>query len=228
MSPHPFKTSLIFGIPMLIVAGVLQWINPSAAGSLPEGFNTPIIALEFIRSGEEIRAFFNAANANQLRNDFLLGNSIDYLFMFFYSAFLGFTGMGIIRETGEKILWSAVVLCVIIFFSDLLENVTIASLIDVHFDGGELTGSYFGNLHFFTWLKWGGIAAVLLIYGAWFFRRNILGKVIAAVALAAFVSAVVAFFDRGVANEVMGMTVVFGFLLLFIHNTAFAIRGRLL
>ncbi|MCP4120682.1 MAG: hypothetical protein GY751_02890 [Bacteroidetes bacterium] len=226
MVHHPFKISLFFAVPMLVVAGFLQWINPTAAGLLPPGFHTPIIALEFIADAAEVKAFFTADNVNQLRNDFLFGNAIDYLFMFFYSVFLGFTALGIVRETGEKILWGAVALSMVVFFSDLLENVTIASIINTYFDQGALTASYFGNLHFFTWLKWGGIAAVFLMFSGYFFKKGILGKLIALLAVVNFVVAVIAFFNRSVMNEIMGMLVVFSFVLLFIHHIVFIVGSR--
>jgi hypothetical protein len=226
MVHHPFKISLFFAIPMLVVAGILQWANPATAGILPHGCHTPIIGLEFIASADEVRDFFTIDGVHQLRNDFLLGNAIDYLFMFFYSAFLGFTALGIARETGEKVLWSAVALSVVVFFSDLLENVTIASIINAYFDGDQLTASYFDNLHFFTWWKWGGISAVLLMFSGYFLSRGILGKVIAALAAANFIAAVIAFFHRSVMNEVMAMLVVLSFLLLFIHHVLFLVGKR--
>lgn len=213
---HWFGAAFLMGIPMLVVAGVLQWLNPATAGPMPEGFHTPIIALEFVADAAEVDALFGVPQANDLRNAFLLGNAVDYFFMFFYSAFLALVARGAVRETGERLLWVAVVLPVLVFFGDLLENVTLANIISAWHAGESPGASYFGNLHFFTWLKWGGIAVVLLLLAGYFVRSGLLGKAIALVALANFGVAVAAFFHRSVLNEIMALLVVFSFLLLLI------------
>ncbi len=221
MLKHPFKVSLFFGVPMLLIGIVLMFINPSAEGNLVNGFFTPIYAFEFIQSPLEVSNYFKVGNPIQYRNDMMLGNNIDFLFMFFYSAFLGFTGLGMLKESKEKILWIPITLTIFMFFADLLENMTIASIISNHFSDLEITSSYFGNLKFFAWIKWGSIATVLLIYGGYFFQRNIFAKTIGAIALINFVVAAIAFFNRSIFNEIMGNLTVLLFLLVFIHNVSF-------
>jgi hypothetical protein len=98
MFKHPFKISLLFGFPMLLIGIVLMLIGNKAENNLPEGFFTPVIAFEFIHNAEEVTQFFNVASPNTYRIGFMLGNNIDYFFMFFYAAFLGFTGLGIIAR----------------------------------------------------------------------------------------------------------------------------------
>ncbi|MCB0501294.1 MAG: hypothetical protein KDC92_16805 [Bacteroidetes bacterium] len=224
MLKHPFKTSLLFGIPMLIMGGILLFINPRAEANLAEGFYTPIIAFEFIQSAVEVRNYFQVEFPNIYRNDMMLGNNLDFLFMFFYSAFLGFTGLGILKETKERALWLPIVLTIVMFFADLFENLTMASIITDHFNGKVIVPSYFGNLKFFTWLKWGSIAAVLLMYSGYFWQRNKWAKIIAVVAAINFAVAIAAFFHRSVLNEIMASMVILLFLMVFIHNVTFKTR----
>jgi hypothetical protein len=221
MFKHPFKTSLLFGFPMLLIGIVLMLIGNKAENNLPEGFFTPVIAFEFIHNAEEVTQFFNVTSPNTYRIGFMLGNNIDYFFMFFYAAFLGFTGLGIIRETKLKILWLPVALTVIIFLADLFENLTMGSIISLHFQNQTIAESYFGNLNFFTWLKWGSIAAVIFMFSSYFIRQNWLGKTIAIFALANLVIAIIAFLQRSVLNEVMGLLTVLLFTLIFVHHARF-------
>ena len=214
----PFKASLFFGVAMFITSIVLQFVNPVDMDNLMEGFMTPVLAFEFMNSASETAALFNVEAPGIYRNDFMLGNTVDYLFMFFYSVFLGFTALGIIRETGIKILWIAVLLSVLIFFFDLLENVTMASIVAAYFNGDELVDSFYGNLQLFTWLKWGSLSAVFLLFSGYFVQRKTMGKIIVFLTLINFGLAVSAFFNRSVLNELMALSVVLLFLLLFIHN----------
>jgi hypothetical protein len=221
MSWHPFKISLLFGIPMMATAIVLQVLNPSHAGQMIEGFRTPVLAFEFMQNAAETAGLFDVENPGMYRNDFMWGNSVDYLFMFFYSVFLGFTALGIIRETGLRILWLAVALCAIVFFADLLENITLASIVDAFFNQEELVASYYGNLHLFTWLKWGGLSVTFLLFTGYFLQRKIFGKAISLLILVNFGLSVAAFFHRSALNEFMALSVVLLFLALFVHNVSF-------
>ncbi|MEZ5009006.1 MAG: hypothetical protein R2753_12715 [Chitinophagales bacterium] len=228
MLNHPFKVSLLFGIPMLILGLILMFTNPTAEGNLAEGFFTPIIAFEFIQSVSEVSKYFEVESPNGYRNSMMLGNNLDFLFMFFYSAFLGFTGLGILKETKEKALWLPIMLTIVMFFADLLENMTIASIIANYFNGEDITASYFGNLKFFTWLKWGSIAAVILMYASYFLQRKKLVKVIGVVAIINFLVAIAAFFHRSVLNEIMATIVILLFVMIFIHNVAFKVENQIL
>lgn len=227
MLNHPFKVSLLFGIPMLILGLVLMFTNPTAEGNLAEGFHTPIIAFEFIQSVPEVSKYFKVESPNGYRNAMMLGNNLDFLFMFFYSAFLGFTGLGILKQTKEKALWLPIMLTIVMFFADLLENMTIASIIANHFNGEVITASYFGNLKFFTWLKWGSIDAVILMYSSYFLQQKKLVKVIGVIAIINFLVAIAAFFHRSVLNEIMATMVILLFVMIFIHNVAFKVEKKI-
>lgn len=224
MKKHPFKISLWFGIPMVLVGIVLLFTNPLAESNLVAGFVTPVVAFEFIQSFDEVAQFFQVENVNTYRNDMSLGNNIDFLFMFFYSVFLGFTGFGILKVTKTKALAFPIALSAVVFLGDLMENMTMASIISSYFEHQSIPQSLFGNLKFFTWLKWGSIATVLLIYAAYFAQQQKLGKAIAFFCMANFVAAIVAFFFRGTANEVMGATTLMSFVLILVHNIRFKVR----
>ncbi len=219
--------SLLFGIPMLLVGIVLMVIGQkpvelaNGLTNLHSGFFSPVMAFEFIRSPEEVTQFFNVPSPNAYRLEFLWVNSIDYLFMFFYATFLGFTGLGIAKETKVQVLWISVILGILVFGADMLENIIMQSIVSAHFEGKALTGSYFGNLYFFTWLKWGSLATIFLIFSGYFSSKKWFGKIISWIALFNFVIAIGAFFHRSLLNEIMGLTTMLTFVFIFIHNVRF-------
>lgn len=218
---HPFKVSLLFGVPMFAAAVALQFINPQPMDNLFAGFRTPVLAFEFMQQASETAMLFNVPDAVSYRNDFQLGNTVDYLFMFFYSVFLGFTAIGAIRETGERVLWLAVVLCMMVFFADMLENLMMETIVNAWFGGEDLLPGHYGNLRFFTWLKWGGLSAVFLMLSGFFLRGRLLGKVIFGLIVINFGLSVAAYFHRSVLNEFMALSIVLLFLLVFVHNLVF-------
>jgi hypothetical protein len=224
MNWHPFKVSLFFAIPMLAIGAVLLFINPKPLNNLPEGFHTPVLAFEFMADADETAALFDVDHPVEYRNAFTWGNAVDYLFMFFYSVFLAFTVLGAIRETGERVIWLAVALCLLVFFADMLENISMAVIVEAYFNREDLLASHYGNLKFFTWLKWGGLSVVFLMLWGYFFQRNWLGKLIAAVILANFGLSVAAYFHRSIINEWMALSVMLVFLLMVVHHALFRTR----
>ena len=110
---------------------------------------------------------------------------------------------------------------VIICLADLFENITMANIVTLHFQEASIGQSYFGNLSFFTWLKWGGIGAVLFMFSGYFLQKNALGKAIGVLAIINFGIAIAAFIHRSVLNEIMAALVALLFLLLFIHHISF-------
>ena len=99
MNFKTFKIARFFGIALISCAVVLLFVNPKPENNLPAGFITPIIALEFIQSPQEVARFFEVSDVAAYVQGLNLGNSIDYLFMCLYSGLLFFIALGIYHNT---------------------------------------------------------------------------------------------------------------------------------
>ena len=179
MTTNAFKTARFFGIALLLCAIVLLVVNPKPENNLPAGFNTPIIAFEFIQSKQEILNFFKVQNPDAYEQKMLLGNYIDYLFMVLYSCFLLYIAVGIKKITGSKTMFLAMFFCMTMLIADAMENYQIYQLVvmrNINFDqinpitSFDLYEIHLTLLNFFTWLKWSSIACTFLLFSPFFFK----------------------------------------------------------
>ena len=156
----------------------------------------------------------------------LLGNKIDYLFMIVYSAFLFFIARGLYAIFNVKILYLAMIFCVLMWFGDAFENFQIYNIIQNY-----KTTNIQQNLdwlHLFTWLKWSSIASTFLIFAPFIWKLNTFGKTISIVGVLCFCLAIIAFFIGGIWHEIFALSVSITFLLLtifvFLFKTNSAIQ----
>ena len=102
-----------------------------------------------------------------------------------------------------------------------LENIQLLGLTyRMQLDGGSLDGTL-ARLHVYTWLKWGGLALYFLLLIPYF--RGLSGpwRWVWLPALLPAVLAAAAFLKRGLANELLALSIGLMFLLL----TAYALAG---
>jgi hypothetical protein len=116
--------SMFFGIGLLMMSIVLMFINPSPESNLAEGFYTPIIAFEFIQNTAQVKAFFEIEQQELYLQKMLLGNQLDYIFMFLYSIFLGLFSYYLYKKTKHKIFIIAIILCPIAFLNRCFRKFT--------------------------------------------------------------------------------------------------------
>ena len=215
MIENPFRTAVFFGLAMIGVALALLFINPLNQQNLPEGFQTPIIAFEFMNNVNDVFIFFQVDDPKEYAARMMLGNKIDYLFMILYPLFLCFVGIGFYRITGLRfILLVAILLPLIISLSDALENLNIAAIIKNY--KTTSIDQELRSLNVFTWIKWSGIASLLLIYASLIFKRPGWYKSVGVVGVLTFIACVISFFMRGVYLEVMATLVMVSFVVLFV------------
>ncbi|MFN8294821.1 MAG: hypothetical protein U0T69_01435 [Chitinophagales bacterium] len=220
-----FKTARVFGIALLVCAGVLMFINPKPENNLPTGFYTPIIAFEFIQSKQEILNFFKVANEASYESNMLLGNYIDYVFMVLYSCFLLYIAVGIKKITHTKTMYLAMFFCMTMLIADAMENYQIYQLVvkrNVDFNqinpisSFNLYEVYLSLLSLFTWLKWSSIASTFLLFSPFFFNGKTFHKIIGVFCVACFGLCIAAFMQHGILNEIFATSVIVVFLLLII------------
>ncbi len=208
-----FHWAFTVGMLMVGVAIMLLFINPRD-GNMPEGFRTPIVALEFIQTPEEVDVFFNVPKKETYSDALTTGNALDFPFMFLYSLFLFLAIYSIYVSTSANALWIAMVLCPLVFFFDIMENIQLGNIIQ-QYAKKDIT-PYLAQLSIFTWLKWGGISGIFLIISTYFLQGKWWMKAMGVIFVAQFFFAVAAFFNRGIMNEIFASTLFLSFLFLII------------
>lgn len=219
------KIARVLAVFLLITAIVLLFTNPKAENNLPIGFRTPIIAFEFIQNKQEIIDFFNVKTPNVYISKMLCGNSIDYIFMIIYSAFLACIAIHIFRCKSKLLMYIALLFCMMMLVGDALENWQIYNLVSKFQNNYDLVTSIvsynFYDIHitllkFFTWLKWFSIASTFAIFSIYFLKEKISYKIIGVLCLLSFCLSIIAFFNHGLMNEIFSTSVVLVFLSLTI------------
>ena len=215
----PFMKTGFLGLLVIGMSVVLLMVFPSKAPWMMDGFFTPIIAFEFVQSQSEVCQLFGLSDSpDQLSMikamDF--GNRLDYIYMVLYSSFLFFFSFVCAKNTGQRYYYAGSMLSFVILVADALENIQLLRIT------AKITSQDFGKelslLHCFTWIKWGGITVVFLILAPYFFKGRSYSKVIAAIGISSFILSVLAYLNRSVLNELLGLSVALMFLLMIVYS----------
>ena len=209
----------------LLVIGmsiVLIMVFPSRAPWMMDGFSTPIMAFEFVQSQSEVYRLFGLPDSpDQLSMtqsmiramDF--GNKLDYIYMVLYASFLFFFSFVCAKNTVQKLYYAGSMMAFVILVSDIFENIQLLSIT------AKITSQDFAKelslLHYFTWMKWGGITIVFLILAPYFFKGRIYSKVIGSIGISSFILSVLAYLNRSVLNELLGLSVSLMFLMMIVY-----------
>jgi len=219
-----FKIARVAAFLLVITAIIMATRLTKSENNLPNGFYTPIIALEFIQTTQEVQQFFTVKDIAAYEEDLLFGNNADYAFMLFYSTLLFFIALDILKVTRSKWMYVVMFLCVVMLLSDALENMQIAQII-LFYKTASIVG-FLCKLSIFTWLKWSSIALSFLLFAPYFLKGNWFRKIIGSLGITAFLLYVAAFFHHGILNEIFSTNIVLVFVLLvifvFIHKEEIA------
>jgi len=219
-----FKIARVAAFLLVITAIITATRLTKSENNLPNGFYTPIIALEFIQTTQEVQQFFTVKDVAAYEEDLLFGNNADYAFMLFYSTLLFFIALGILKVTRSKWMYVVMFLCVVMLLSDALENMQIAQII-LFYKTASIVG-FLSKLSIFTWLKWSSIALSFLLFAPYFLKGNWFRKIIGSLGITAFLLCVAAFLHHGILNEIFSTNIVLVFVLLvifvFIHKKEIA------
>lgn len=223
---RPFVRAGIVGVLVIAMSIVLLFIFPAKAPRLPDGFFTPIVAFEFIETKAEVFQMFVATNGQtrQAMVDAMdLGNRLDYIYMCLYSFFLLLFSLKCGQISGKKYFYISAAMAIMVLLGDAFENVQLLE-ITAGIESGDFEVQL-GRLHMFTWIKWGGIAAIFLVLTPWFMKGGMFSKVIGVIGGVCFLLGVVSFMHRSVITEIFGLSVAVMFMLMIIYCFTFKFDG---
>jgi hypothetical protein len=225
----PFKKIGFLGLIVIAMSIMLTTVFPSKTPWMMDGFLTPIMAFEFVQSQNEVNQLFGLTDLPEQQSitqsiirDMNFGNQLDYIYMVLYASFLFFFSLVCAGITGQKQYYAASIISIVILFADAFENIQLLSITSKinHLDfTKELT-----LLHRFTWVKWGGLAIFFLILVPYFIKGRIYSKLIAFAGSLSFILSVLAYFNRSVLNELMGLSVALMFIMMIIYCFTYKIK----
>lgn len=166
---HPFAKFGLLAVPMLIFILIMETHFPKVT---PEGYQSFIVAFEFVRTPEQLHQLFNGLTSQDF-SDIDKGNMYDFGFMLFYSLFLFLFFRKAKHVFDQKWLISGAVFSVIILIADFSENMALLKLTEIYSSemDNKLLIPVLNRLHVFTWIKWSGLAISFAM-----FSRKMLGK----------------------------------------------------
>ncbi len=218
----PFKKIGYLGLMVLVMSIILVMIFPSKASKMPDGFFTPVIAFEFIQTKAEVFQLFVGTDGlvHQSMIDAMdLGNRLDYIYMCLYSFFLLMFCVKCAGLTEKKFYYIGAVISLAVLAGDAMENVQLLG-ITAGLESGDFDAQL-NLLYLFTWIKWGGIAAVFLVLVPLFAKGGFFSKIIGMTGSIAIAMGVLAFLNRSMITEVFSLTVGLMFLFMIIYCFTF-------
>ena len=170
---RPFAKAGLFAIPLILCILVMGQHFPKGEVS---GYQSKIIAFEFVNNEADVRAVLDTLSTEELQG-MDRGNYIDFAFMLCYGAFVSYFFLLAYRRLDAKWLQGGVMLGVIVFLGDLLENIQLLNISRAYArDPAQMDiGVFISQLQWFTWIKWIGLGVALamaanvlrLIGGVW-------------------------------------------------------------
>jgi hypothetical protein len=222
MGNRTFLIAGLLGLGALVMTVVLWLIGPREIGVLPSGFMTPVVAFEFAQTTAEVRQLFEPPGSTAAVDRV---NRWDFLYMVLYNGFIIAFAIACGRQTGNRYFYAVAALPLLIWFADAMENVQLLGLTG-RIESGDTMGDLLSRLRFYTWLKWGGLALYFLLL--WPYFRGLRGwaRLIGIAGVLPGLLAVTAIFARGLANELMALTIGTMFILLTAYSWKAAVAQR--
>jgi hypothetical protein len=197
---------------------MLVIIFPSKASKMPDGFFTPIIAFEFIQTKAEVFQLFVSTDGvvhRSMIEAMNLGNQLDYIYMCLYSFFLLMFCVTCAGLSEKKFYYIGAVISLAVLAGDAMENVQLLG-ITAGIESGDFDAQL-NLLYLFTWIKWGGIAAVFLVLVPWFAKGGLFSKTIGMMGSVTAALGVLAFLNRSMITEIFSLGVGLMFLFMIIY-----------
>lgn len=196
-----FGWASLVGLLLVAVSIWMMVVSRSAslyAIWLPSGFKTPILALEFASSNDEIAKMLESFSPELIKG-LRLSTQIDMLFLIIYNLFLVLVINGIYRIIGlQQYKWLSL-LPLLVLLADAMENIQLLYALD----------SMKVNilvLKISTWVKWLGLSVAFIAIGRFLITTDrYYDRILALSAFATLPLGIWAMFSHSGINEVFAM-----------------------
>jgi hypothetical protein len=173
---YPLRSLAVFILPLLTAIFLMRIVPVANEKALPP-FNSLVVAFEFVNSAEDVISSLEVLTPEEVTALDRV-NYYDFFFMAVYSLFLGMfinkLGLGIANQPLKNTAWVAIV----VFGSDLLENIMMLKITSLYAGGGSSFSPYTNFLPVFTWAKWGLLAVIFAGLGIVLIQRGTMSKVL--------------------------------------------------
>ncbi|HVK99563.1 MAG TPA: hypothetical protein VM553_07125 [Dongiaceae bacterium] len=207
-----FRAATAAGVLVLIVGVALLFIYPPYLETLPPGFSTPILALEFVTSLVDAQAL--VGNDPEVVAQMQTGHWVDMGFLCVYGALLALTNLGFWKRLRRPLSLVGVFAALIASSADLAENINLLQL------GEALQGLSappdFWLLRLYVATKFLGISAALLCLALPLWQQGRIGKAFALVSFLLVPMTVVGLSGPPVLAEAMGSLIALDWILLLV------------
>jgi hypothetical protein len=225
---HPYFYVGLIGLLLIVFGLILPAFFPKEAPQMAKGFSTPIIYFEFIKSPVEVNDFFGITDkgiydqifVNQMNK----GNKLDFAFMLVYSAFLFLFFMKLVKVSGIKWFKIGMLLALLAFLSDFLENIQLLG-ITANLENGDFH-TQLSLLKIFTWIKWGSLVLSFVVFSIWLFKFKGIYKFLAFLSLIPFVLGLMAYLKRGLMNELFAKSISIAFFVMICYCFFYRIKKQ--
>ena len=213
----------------LVMAAMAIWTKstyPSQAEWMPKGFNTPIVAFEFLQTNEEVKQFFGpeSPERDQFVEQMKQGHQVDNFFLISYGLFLIAWAGFYFSEKQNKFFVLVILLGLFAAVNDAIENQQLSYMTN-YIETGKFD-TELKHLFIATWIKWGGLAVAMAGLAIRKWSRGWLGKAFAAVSAVTIVLGLVAFFNRSVVTTWFTMGIMAQFALLVVFAVVEVFGGK--
>lgn len=182
---HPFAKAGFFSIPLFVFIILMERFYPTVA---PEGYKSFIIAFEFAKTPEQIHTLLQGLSPAILKN-IDIANYIDFGFMFTYVSFLIFFTWIAFSTYKHYWLLIGIPISLVILGADFYENIVLFKITNMYSPSVNVAelDSTLRILHKMTWLKWGGLSLVFVLFSIKLLNKSLLASVEGMICIVPFV-----------------------------------------
>jgi hypothetical protein len=189
MQDRPFFLLSILSMVALLLIG--RWMDQeikAAEVAVPDGFKKSIMALEFAQDTTMIRTIFRLPQPETIRlqkaEKLIRSTRLDYGYILAYVLFMILFALQC-KRLGAVSTLLAVSLTLLAAIGDVMENEQLMKIFHQVAIGAVDYSGIFDRLRFWMALKFLSIGAFFLVLSPFFWRSNLLGKIVGIIAVLA-------------------------------------------
>lgn len=169
-----FFLSLLAMIASLVVMILMARATNQADLAKPEGYRSPILALEFAQDTPVVRTVFKwneSSKRPERANAMIRATNLDYWFILTYGSFMVLFALQCSRM-GKQYPWVAAVIGVLAAAADVLENGQLKEIFSLVSKAMEGYSGSFPSPHFWASVKFFCTGAYFLALGPFFWKAS--------------------------------------------------------